>query len=306
MKGTNKTEDEMKTIFQFDQLIRTLKELKGGFEKKVNPRTKRNLNELDQLFLEFKQLKMEVLPGRIDEVRNIVRIGGGEIKISSFELMEHNFRENSHSNVLRYIFDYELIGEIGAKILADFIFKIPDLKNKEWFSENILKMNYTIEREFKIEKGRIDLFIVDKINNFLIIIENKILAGVADKTGENDGVAQTQLTIYQEYTNKNIYNAYDKVFIVLSYRKLDKEYPPFIKVDYEYLNDVVLKDKESSDQVLNDYKILLHSISSNNKVRLRKDLYKINNNKDLNTINLFEIENLKNELRWQKKTNLIA
>lgn len=301
--STDQQKKKMVTFLQFDQLIKTLKELYSSFEKKEITIAKKDLNEI---IFELKKLKWEVLPKRIDEVRSMVGPNGGEVKISSFELMEHNFRENSHSNVLRYIFDCELIGEIGAEILANFIFKIPDLKNIEWLSENILKRNYTIEREWVIEKGRIDLFIEDKINRFLIIIENKLLATVANKTEENDSVTKTQLTNYQEYANTSFYDGYTKVFILLSYRKLEEEYPPFVKVDYEYLNDVILKDNDSSDQILNDYKILLHSLSSPDKISLRKNLYKINNNKDLNTINLFEIESIKNELRWQKKTNLIA
>ena len=38
--------------------------------------------------------------------------------------MEHDFRENTHSNVLEYIFDYKLIGTEGADILSDFILNI--------------------------------------------------------------------------------------------------------------------------------------------------------------------------------------
>ena len=46
---------------------------------------------------------------------------GNKIKLPSFSLMEYDFHENSHSNILEYIFDYRLIGAEGANLLSEFI-----------------------------------------------------------------------------------------------------------------------------------------------------------------------------------------
>ncbi len=88
-----------------------------------NMKVNNKFETFSNLLIKLKQLKNEVLPLRIEKVRTVILSEPNRLHISAFELMEHNFRENSHSNVLGYLLDTKLTGNLGAEILIKILSK---------------------------------------------------------------------------------------------------------------------------------------------------------------------------------------
>ena len=245
-------------------------------------------DNFNRLIDDLKNIKEIVLNKRIKKVEEIVNKRSQKIRLSSFELMEHNFRENSHSNVLEYLFDYNMIGETGTRILYNFVKGIDSLDKKKKLTDIIHKKTYRLEREkyFKIDgkSGRMDLAIIDDKYKMMIVIENKvkdIIHMVDDETN--------QIELYRKYVEK-IYKDYSKAYILLSYRDVEKNYSPFIYKDYNYLFSV-LKSSKSDDHILKDYIHLLHNITRgiNEKDVLRSIMVLKNGKiKSLNTLELIK------------------
>lgn len=150
-------------LLLLEKLINDFKNLKSSNVSKKNIDS---LSQLNEILNEFSQLKTKVIEKRKIETKEKINKNKDKLKLSSFELMEHDFRENSHSNVLKYIFDYKFINDIGVNILSDFLEiannnKIPNLKDK------LLDKTYEIIREFSTNNGRIDLLIKDSKNKFI-------------------------------------------------------------------------------------------------------------------------------------------
>ena len=171
MKKVNHKSD----VTKFNKVINDFKVLK----LKPNSETKLRNNKLtnfSNLTTDFTELRNKVYPIRLKEIEQLFNEHSHKIKFSSFELMQHNFRENSHSNVLRYIFHHRFWEE-GKDVLSKFI---ENITNDNELSNLILKSNYEVHREYntkkygKIDFGRIDLLIEDEQNKFVIVIENKI------------------------------------------------------------------------------------------------------------------------------------
>lgn len=229
------------------------------------------------LFLLTKELKIfkkRILPMREKEIKNQIKKLGNKLKLSSFSLMEYDFHENTHSNILEYIFDYQLIGNEAADFLAAFISGLKE--NSDDFSSLIKERKYLIEREFTVKNGRMDLFIYNEKNKFAIVIENKIFAEIAEKEilPEEDLTHKTQLDFYINHLN-NYYSGYKKLYILLSYKQIQKseEYKPFVSVDYNYLYNTLESFENIKDSIFNDYKILLYSLI-NNIYKNKKDIFK--------------------------------
>jgi len=185
--------------------------------------------------------------------------------------MEHNFRENTHSNILEYLFDYNLIGPFASEILASFITNIsPEFSG---LARLIKKNQYEISREFPVKDGRIDLLILDITNKFVIVIENKLLASVSVKTsGEESSfeLNKTQLTNYIHFINLK-YPNFKKAFILLSYLAIDnpEKYLPFISANYNLLSQVLDEFNFSNDNIFIEYKLLLKSLGNFNPKELK-------------------------------------
>jgi hypothetical protein len=178
-------------IFEFKRLSKPKRAAKTSVEL---------LESLTILTQGFSTLVEKVYDRRYNETLAIINENRHKVEFSTFELMEHNYRENTHSNILRHIFHHKFI-EVGSKIFADFILSIT---NDDKLYKLILEKEYEIYREYLTNKGRIDLLIEDTKNKFVIVIENKIYADVAVKEVSEEGeIIETQLDNYDDYIDKN-------------------------------------------------------------------------------------------------------
>ena len=277
----------MKSIIKFDILIKDLRKLKAlnnsleksNFEKfsllvtelsaiklqLIKPiDTSKKINKIIAVVKSFKSLKARVYNDRLVETKGFINENPEMFKISSFELMEHNFRENTHSNILKYLFDYNFTNDAGIEALYLLVAetesgKIKNLKTK------LISRKYKIEREFHTGSGRIDLLIKDEVNKLIIVIENKVYASIAEKDfDEEKNVTSTQLDLYKNYFSANEkYQNWDKVFILLSYKEIED----FNDVNFELINydtlTNVLNQANFQDNIVKDYLILLHSLTKN-------------------------------------------
>ena len=241
---------------------------------------------------ELKRLKQAVSAKRLAKTRTLLRSNPLGLRLSTFELMEHNFRENTHSNVLQYLFDCSLIGGIGARILTEFVSDIHGLENREELMRRIAKKGYTVEREKLVPSGRMDLFILDNRREFAIVIENKILAGIGTwEVDDGNSTTRTQLHKYAAFVNSR-YKNYKKAFILLSHWDVQEATAQFHHIDYHQLYRTLLK-VESTDVVLNEYRSLLYSLihSGTSKIWLMGEARKLEKSNTTN-VDLVTLEQI--------------
>jgi len=269
---------------------------------KANPQSKKTNTLKEKSFYnaikEIKSLREEILPVRHNSIRSLLKNSCSRFQISSFTLMEHNFRENTHSNILEYLFDYNLIGPFASEILASFITNIsPEFSG---LARLIKKNQYEISREFPVKDGRIDLLILDITNKFVIVIENKLLASVSVKTsGEESSfeLNKTQLTNYIHFINLK-YPNFKKAFILLSYLAIDnpEKYLPFISANYNLLSQVLDEFNFSNDNIFIEYKLLLKSLGNFNPKELkslRRNYLSTLRGENISNYNLNSIEQIR-------------
>ena len=193
-----------------------------------------------------------------------------------------NMRENSHSELLKWLLDVKGKAEdsIQYSFMKEFITYIVDKGyidkgyiNKENIDNFIEKLIQDIDipeqNTCKFEKipncKYIDILLESQSEKFVCVIENKL-----DATINTDENGKTQLEYYNEYVN-NKYKDYEKIFILLSPKIKELENEKIQKicrkefVTYnsnkfennfgEYLNALgVYKTIEYSDIVLFIYK----------------------------------------------------
>jgi hypothetical protein len=277
----------MKSIIKFDNLIKDIKILKSSniavdktsFEKftllvaelsfiKANSiklvDTSIQTNKIISLLKSLKSLKAKVYDDRLAETKEFINQNPEMFKISSFELMEHNFRENTHSNILKYLFDCSFTNTEGIEALYLLLSETEGKKIKN-LKAKLLSRKYKIEREFHTGNGRIDLLIKDDFNKLIIVIENKVYASIAEKDfDEEKNVTSTQLDLYKDYFSTNEkYKNWDKIFILLSYKKIeDFNHTNFELINYDMLFKVLM-EANFQDNIVKDYLILLHSLTKN-------------------------------------------
>lgn len=252
-----------KSVFQkFNSLIAELSTIKSDLIKPID--TSLQTKRISSLINSLKSLKAKVYSDRLTETKFFINQNSEMFKISSFELMEHNFRENTHSNILKYLYDYNFTNTEGIEALYLLLNNTKGKKIKN-LKAKLFSKKYKIEREFHTGKGRIDLLIKDDINKFIIVIENKVYAGIAEKDfDEEKNVTATQLDLYKNYfTNKDKYENYDKVFILLSYKDIEEfEDNLFELVNYDTLFKI-LNQVNFQDTIAKDYLILLYGLTKN-------------------------------------------
>jgi|ERR1035437_1024238 hypothetical protein len=228
----------------------------------------------------LKQTKDSIYNQRITDLKTALTSRSHLIRLSTFELMEHDFRENSHSNVLQYIFDYSNLGEDSISILLQLILTT-NTDTSKYISTNLTKKNYKVFREHPTENGRIDILISDDINKFNIVIENKLLANISVKEmNEKKEVTKTQLDDYYDFINKK-FKEYKNLFFLLSYYTHDDEINNYEKINYETIYSAI-KDIYSEDVVLSEYKSLLTSlITGIDKQEISSALQKVKANSSI-------------------------
>lgn len=252
----------------------------------------------DSLFSDLKKIKSQVFDKRYNEAKVLFEKKRSYIQISSFELMEHDFFENSHTNILQYLFDFRLSGNLGIKLFKHFIEKIdkPEARSIIPLIEN---STYYTKREFSLDGGRMDLLIVDEKSKFVVMIENKLLADVMAKEDDEEieeleekQITRTQLTIYKKYL-ENYYPDYKRLLILLSYKQQDLVDEDYIVLDYKFLFRILQYFNEK-DNILSEYKLLLRNILNNkeNNIYTLELGYNLIHNKY--SISLNDIETLKN------------
>jgi len=248
------------------------------------------LDRFNKIISDLFVIKDLVIDQRIKETKVIISQNPEIFRLSTFELMEHNFRENTHSNILRYLFDYNMIGDVAIEILSKILTGISS-KGADQIVEKLRQKKYSVEREVLTENGRMDLFFVDETNRFTIVIENKINAKVALKSSESPEKNQyTQLDEYKNFVDKQ-FPSFDKLFILLSHRPQENDFPPYIIITYNQLSQALFSVL-SEDPILSEYKILLRSFSFRNKIRL-VTLMKSILNKNNNRLRVCELEIIK-------------
>ena len=270
-------------IVQLTILVKDLTKLKSDGQVSVN---KAKSISIIPLVKHLKILKRSVFIGRKNRVFKDIAANKSFLQLSTFELMEYDFHENTHSNVLEYLFNYKINGSIGSKVLQGVV---EQLNNEEaqLFKKYVKKCNYVIEREKSTGTGRMDLFISDTTNKFVIVIENKIFAKVSERESiDTDTEPITQLTIYRDYVAKR-FKGYKTLYILLSHTDVEQDHYPFIYVSYKDLYNVCYAIK-SEDDVFHQYKLLLHSLAHNilNKRELNDQIAVIQTNKSMDLNNL--------------------
>ena len=259
--------------------------MKKSLNSKVN-----TYNNLVSLCKDLRLIKKQVIKKRIMETKQLIKENKSLLQVSTFELMEYDFHENTHSNILKYLFDYNINGKIGTKILSAFLDKINN-DNTEFITPLIKYRNYSVEREYFINKGRIDLLVIDHKNHFLIVIENKINADVGIREGINENnIPKTQLNVYYNFIEEH-FKEYTKLYILLSYKEIGSDHEPFLFIDYLKLYDI-LTHVNITDVILNQYTLLLHSLT-HQLYDKREMIDKINSldsntNIELNTLELLK------------------
>ena len=209
-------------------------------------------------------------------------------RISTFALMEYNFNENTHSNILEYLFNYEMIGDVAIDILSSFIQNIDSNELIDNVSKKLEQKNYTIKREYSLKEdnvqGFIDLFILDKKNGFYIVIENKLLSNVRKLDGN-----YTQVDLYK----KNIQREYKELqglFILLSFKDLDEDCEGYYKSNYFGVY-TALSSVKSNDNIFIEYKrllfLILNGFTKDEKLNIRQKL------KSNNQFTLHDMEKIK-------------
>jgi hypothetical protein len=271
----------MTNTIKFDNLIAEFRVLKSLKDKCVL----KNSSPFTNIVMEIKKSKDIIYKQRLDDLKRAVSNNNELFRISTFELMEHNFRENSHSNILQYLCDYNNLGQESVNVLKGFLSPINN-DVSAFIIEKLGNKSYKVIREYPTEKGRIDILITDKQNKFNIIIENKLLAEISVKEiNEKNEVTKTQLDDYYDYINGK-FEGYQNLFLLLSYYSYDEEINNYFKINYEtvYLS---LKNIKTDDVILSEYKSLLTSLLTGvDKNMISLSIQKLKNDLpiELNTI----------------------
>ena len=254
------------------------------------------MGHFNLLINQLNEIRSKVIDVRYNEAKELFEAKKDMIKVSTFELMQYNFHENSHTKILQYLLDYKFSGSLGIKLLQAFLKKL-NTENSNRIAELVNKRTYETVREKSTGNGRMDLFIKDDTQKFVVMIENKILSSVIEKEtvdgDEDETVTRTQLTNYKEYINKE-YPNYTVLLILLSFKQQELTDADYEFADYKMINEV-LNEIDEQDNVLSEYKILLNTLLNNkiNKVAALELGYQLFNNQEKSKPSLYELELIK-------------
>ena len=193
-----------------------------------------SFKKIEDLTNELKILRKKFLTENFKELKQKIKKNYEKLRISALSLMEYDFHENSHSKILQYLIDYNSF-ETGAKVLSQMI-AYSSIPVKEDLCKKIIKKSYSVYREHKISigkmSGRIDLFILDEKEKYVIIIENKILAEIGETIDEDDNsIKVKQLEKYEKWSRET-YPNYTRLYILLNYSNNANDTSLFEKISY--------------------------------------------------------------------------
>ena len=153
--------------------------------------------------------------------------------------------------------------DAGSQILSQMIID-SSTQDKDDLCKKVLKKTYTVYREYRISSGRIDLFILDEDEKFVIIIENKILAEIGETIGEDENtIPVTQLEKYVKWCKED-YTDHTRLYILLNFSNTVDDTSSFKKISYKQLYDNLKNDNlekfTSTDNIFDEYLLLLNSL----------------------------------------------
>lgn len=73
--------------------------------------------KIENLANELRTIRQQFLQENIKELKQKIKRNYKKIRVSALSLMEYNWNENGHSNILQYIIDYNSF-EAGANVLS--------------------------------------------------------------------------------------------------------------------------------------------------------------------------------------------
>lgn len=193
---------------------------------------------------------------------------------SSLKIIDKLKIENFHTKFLEHIWSPKSLN--GSSFLLSFL-KVAGIEN-DWLN-TINKNNYTIDLEHytgynkkkDLNGKRIDMLLLDHINKWFIVIENKVDSKINhDKTS-----LRSQLEYYHDYCNCNRdLQDYTATYILLSYNNKNKSYItdglPWTYVDYYQLFRSILLSDHKNDDIIKDYLKSLFSLLFSN-IELEED-----------------------------------
>lgn len=216
------------------------------------------------IYLKDKRFPAQSLISYIDNIKNPVAfetiekaINDSQLwwthkknKVKDNQLVDKNF---NFLNIIKKDED-ELV---YSNLLYYFLSRYPDLMIRfaYWVLDIDLTLPYNIERE----KENIDLWIED--DNNIIVIENKIKAGISGVSPRHDfsedGLVQSQLSKYYNYGEKIKGNRKSNYFIFLPvYNRIDiKKYSGskhYKKISYQQLYEFFLTEEYHIEELAND------------------------------------------------------
>ncbi len=172
-------------------------------------------------------------------------------KVKDNQLIDRNF---NFLNIIKKE-DDELV---YSNLFYYFLSRYPDLMID--FAKRVLDIELTLPFTVEREKANIDLWIED--DNNIIVIENKIKAGISGVSPRHDfsedGLIQSQLSKYYHYGETNKGNKTSNYFIFLPvYNKIDiKKYSGskhYKKISYQSLYDYFSKIKHTIKELEDDF-----------------------------------------------------
>jgi len=253
-------------LLKLNSLIEFLRIHSIDAESETKLLTKEKINELID---ELKNKRIHFLSENIIELKQKIKKNYKKLRVSALSLMKYKWNENSHSNILDYLFNYNSF-KYGSKLLSQLVLNT-DFPEKDILAKKILNENYSTYREYAISKGRIDLFVLDEKENFAIIIENKILAEIGESIDEDENKI-TQLEKYEKWSQKN-YPGYIRLNVFLNFSDYDDETPFFYKISYKRLFDLLndlFKLSKPDDNIFEEYLLLLDSLLNAERQDLAK------------------------------------
>src|SRR5574344_1670467 len=168
-----------------------------------------------------------------------------EENYSIFEILGTETTEIRHSNMLAFLFSYEMNGAIGNRFLRLFLNKLKDhsktLLKGEIDVDALLKGPYRLERENK----DIDLAIVFPDAKAVILIENKTISDV--HSSKMDGKSVSQLEKYNEkaqelWTKPKGYRIIASILIKpFQTPGVPYEVKPWVQMNYDQIRDCLVE-----------------------------------------------------------------